>query len=487
MKKLLILIVCIFISCNAQEVSFNKYFEDHTMRVDYHHTGDNELEVISIDQIYKHGIWAGSRKHLIDKFDNGRYYVKVFDVKTSKLIYSKGFDSYFGEYKTSSFAIKGIVKTFHEVANIPYPKNKIKFSIQRRNKEKVLEDFFETEIDPTDVKIIREKVLDNEVKIFKSLESGDPHSKVDVVVLGDGYTFEQTDKFERDLERFTKVFFELEPYKSNKQKFNVYGVLKPSEESGVDEPRADIYRNTSLNSTFNSMGSERYLLTEDIKSVHDIASHVPYDAIYIMCNSHRYGGGGIYNFYCAFTPDNQWHEYLFLHEFGHSFTGLADEYYTSSVAYNDFYPRGIEPREPNITALLDKDNVKWKNLLDEGIEVPTKWKKAEYDSTSIKWQKLRAQLNHKTSELKRQRASLEKIKEAEDYYDKMDRENSDKTDQYLKESKYYGKVGVFEGAGYSSEGLYRSMLDCIMFSKGKKPFCKVCEKAILNVINHYTE
>ncbi|MBI9072389.1 MAG: peptidase M64 [Melioribacteraceae bacterium] len=487
MKKLFLLIGLLFVSCNAQEVSFNKYFEDHTMRIDYDHTGDNELEIISIDQIYKHGIWAGSRKHLLDKFNNGRYYVNVFDLESNTLIYSKGFDSYFGEYKLSGDAAKGIVKTFHEVAVIPYPKNKIKFVVQRRNDKKVMEDFFETEIDPADVKIIREKVLDNEVQVFKSLENGDPHKKVDVVILGDGYTLEQAEKFKSDLERFTKIFFEQEPYKSQKNNFNVYGVFKPSEESGVDEPRADIYRNTSLNSTFNSMGSERYLLTEDLKSIHDIASHVPYDAIYIMCNSHRYGGGGIYNFYCTFTPDNQWHEYLFLHEFGHSFTGLADEYYTSSVAYNEFYPRGIEPVEPNITALLNKENVKWKDLLEKGIEVPTKWNKAEYDSTSLKWQKLRTELNNKTSELKRERASKEKIKEAEDYYAKMDLENSEKTDKYLTKSKYFGKVGVFEGAGYSSEGLYRSMLDCIMFSKGKKPFCKVCEKAIVDVINHYTE
>jgi len=144
-------------------------------------------------------------------------------------------------------------------------------------------------------------------------------------------------------------------------------VYKPSEDSGVDEPGANIYRNTVMNCTFNSLGSDRYLLTEDNKAVRDLAAFVPYDALYIMVNHSRYGGGGIYNLYCTFTTGNQYKDFLFIHEFGHSFAGLADEYYTSSTAYNDFYPRGVEPVELNITALTDPQNVKWKNHLTPGI------------------------------------------------------------------------------------------------------------------------
>lgn len=471
----------------GQDIQFDKYFEDHTMRIDYHHTGHINMEVISIDKISKYGIWAGSRKNLIDKFNNGRYYVKVFDLKSDKLLYSKGFDSYFGEYKTSADGAEEIVKVFHEVALIPFPKNKIKFAIERRNKNKVLEPFYETEIDPADVMIIKDKIIDKSVKVVESLKSGDPHGKVDVVILGEGYTEDEYQKFENDIYEFTEIMFSQEPYKSKKNMFNIYGVLKPSEESGVDEPRGDLFKNTSLNCTFNSMGSERYLLTEDVETVYDIAAHVPFDAIYIMCNHSRYGGGGIYNFYCTFTADNQWKEYLFLHEFGHSFVGLADEYYSSAVAYNDFYPRGIEPTEPNITALLDPENVKWKDMITEGIEIPSKWNKEEYDKVDMKWQKKRSELNNKTAELKRTRASEEKIREAELFYDKKDREHSEWADAFLKKCEHWNEVGVFEGAGYSSEGLYRPMLDCIMFSKGQKPFCKVCEVAIIDVINHYGE
>ncbi|MEJ2614144.1 MAG: M64 family metallopeptidase [Ignavibacteriaceae bacterium] len=248
-----------------------------------------------------------------------------------------------------------------------------------------------------------------------------------------------------------------------------------------------MYKNTVLNSTFNSLGSERYLLTEDNKVMRNMAAHVPYDAIYIMVNHKRYGGGGIYNFFCTFISDNQWSSYIFLHEFGHSFAGLADEYYTSDVAYNDFYPKGIEPVEPNITALLNSPKVKWKNLITPGIQIPTPWEKAEYDSVDLKWQAKRRELNNKIAELKKKKAPQEQIKKAEEEYNQKDKMHANWVDSYLSESKYAGKVGAFEGAGYASKGLYRPMLDCIMFSKGAKPFCKVCEEAIIKVINFYSE
>jgi hypothetical protein len=211
-----------------------------------------------------------------------------------------------------------------------------------RNRENILQPLFSQEVDPSSVSIIKEN-LDKNVKVFKILESGTPHEKVDVAFVAEGYTSEEEKKVEADLKRFTEVFFSHEPYKTYKDRFNIYGVFKPSGESGCDEPRPGIFKNTALNATFNSLGSERYLLTEDNKSLRDIAAHVPYDSLFIMINHKRYGGGGIYNLYCTFTVDNQWYEYLFLHEFGHSFAGLADEYYTSSVAYNEFYPRGVEP------------------------------------------------------------------------------------------------------------------------------------------------
>ena len=467
--------------------NFNKYFEDATMRIDYFHIGDASSEIFTIDHIYKQGIWAGSRINLLDEFNNGAYYYKIYDEDSNTLIFSKGFDSYFKEYQTSQNAQEGIKRTYHESALIPFPKNKVRLSIQKRDDKNILNEIFTLVIDPQDISILKDIVSDKNVEITKSLYNGDPHSKVDVVIIAEGYTENEKEKYQNDLQKFTQILIKQEPYKSMKESFNVYGVFKASEESGTDEPRADIYKNTTLNSTFNSLGSERYLLTEDNKTLRDLAAHVPYDAIYIMVNHKRYGGGGIYNWSCTFTADNQFQEYLFIHEFGHSFAGLADEYYTSENAYTDFYKPTLEPVEPNVTALLDSNNIKWKEFLSDNIEIPTPWEKESFDEMDYAWQKLRREMNNKTAELKRNKASLELIEKAENDYAEFDKEHSLKVDKYLQSSKYYGKVGAFEGAGYLPKGLYRPMLDCIMFSKGDKPFCKVCEAAIIKVINHYSE
>jgi hypothetical protein len=483
--SLLILFASMLIK--AQTGNFDNYFIDKTMRIDYFHIGDAKSEIITLDKIYQYGTWGGSLINLIDKFNNGKYYFKIYDAASKTLIYSKGFDSYFGEYITSDDGIKGIERTYNESAIIPYPKQKIIFAVETREKDNSLKELYRTEIDPADMYIIKDPVKDKTVKVVESLKSGDPHVKVDVVILAEGYTAGEEKKFNNDLARFTKTFFNQEPYKSNKNKFNVYGVFKASEESGVDEPDHNSFKKTILNATFCSLGSERYLLTEDNKTMRDLAASVPYDAIYIMVNSKRYGGGGIYNLYCTFTADNQWHEYLFLHEFGHSFAGLADEYYTSDVSYNDFYPKGVEPVEPNITALLDKTNIKWKKYLTHGIEIPTPWDKALFDSTDFAWQNMRREQNNKIAELKRNKAPEAEVNKLQAEYDAKDREHQKWIDQYFLKNRFHNMVGAFEGAGYASKNLYRPMLDCIMFSKGKKPFCKVCEESIQSMIDYYSE
>jgi len=377
---------------------FYKNFIDETMRIDYYHIGNATEEFITMDQIYKYGIWAGSRKYLVDDLNLGRYCANIYDAESNQLIYSKGFDSYFGEYKTSSEGLEEIKKTFHESILIPYPKNKIILSMERRDEKQKLFEFFRREIDPNDVMIIRDEIKNRQVKVYAAESNGDPHSRVDIVIIGEGYSLDNKTKFEKDLRYFSDLLFSQEPYKSHADKFNIHGVYKPSEDSGIDEPRAGLFKNTVTSCTFNSMGSERYILTEDNKAVRDLASSVPYDAIYIMINHSRYGGGGIYNLFCTFTTDNQFKDYLFLHEFGHSFSGLADEYYTSDVQYNDFYPVGLEPLEPNVTALTNSSNIKWKEYLLPGIEIPTPWNKVAYDSMDYKWQAERRALNNKIAD-----------------------------------------------------------------------------------------
>ncbi len=486
MKTLFILLIALT-QLTAQSINFKDYFIDQTMRVDYFHTGDAKSELVTLDHIYKYGIWAGSLNNLIDDFNNGAYYYKIYDEASGELIYSKGFDSYFKEYQTSDDAINGIKKAFQESAIVPFPQKKIKFALEKRDSLNNLNEIYSTIIDPNDIYITDETVNSNGVNVYKQFYSGDPHKKVDVVIIGEGYTKDEKSKFEKDLKHFTDLFINQEPYKSLKDNFNIYGIFKASIDSGCDNPGAGIYKNTLLSTTYYSLGSERYILTEDNKALRDVAANVPYDAIYIMINESRYGGGGIYNFYCTFITDNQFSDYIFLHEFGHSFSGLADEYYTSDVAYNDFYPKGVEPVEPNITRLLDKNNLKWKNLITPGIEIPTPWEKADFDKFDLAWQKQRRELNQEIANAQRSMAPQSRVNELKDKYNTLDKEHSDAIDNMLHKSRYWGKVGAFEGAGYSSKGIYRPMIDCIMFSKGSKPFCKVCEESIKKVIKHYTD
>jgi hypothetical protein len=206
-----------------------------------------------------------------------------------------------------------------------------------------------------------------------------------------------------------------------------------------------------------------------------------------MVNHRRYGGGGIYNLYCVFTTDNQWQEYLILHEFGHAFAGLGDEYYTSAVAFNDFYPPGVEPRDPNLTALLDPARLKWRDLLTPGLPLPTPWEKEAFDALDGANQKIRNEVNGRLARLKREGAAREEIAKAEQEAEDLSRKHALQVDDYLAHSRCAGQVGVFEGAGYASRGLFRPMVDCLMFTKGTKPLCRVCEEAVTRVIRFYCE
>lgn len=487
MKSFVLLFTILMLNLSFAQVNFNDFFSDQTMRIDYHHTGDSEFELVTLDKIYKYPVWAGSLNNLIDEFNNGAYYYKIYDLESGKLIFSKGFDSYFKEYQTSSAALDGVKKTYEESALIPYPKYKIKFSVEKRDKQNNLNEIFSLEIDPDDLYILNEERNKEDYEIYKPHVSGDHHSKLDVVIIAEGYTEDEEDKFEDDLKKFTEAFFIPEPFKSNSDKVNVFGVFIPSAESGIDIPGAGVYVNSALDATFYSLGSERYILTENNTAMIDAASSIPFDAIYIMVNHERYGGGGIYNAFSTFTSGNQFSEYVFLHEFGHSFAGLADEYYTSEITYNEFYPKGVEPVEPNITRLLDKENVKWEEHLTQGIEIPTPWEKAEYDSFDTEWQKIRRELNNEIAELKLNNAPEEKVNSLQKKYNELDRIHSEEVDEFLTNSKYFGKVGAFEGAGYSSKGMYRSMLDCLMFTKGIKPYCKACEQRVKEVLNYYSD
>ncbi len=487
-------VLCLFCFgiATAQPV-FSHHFNDETLRIDYYHTGNSEEEIISLDQVWRQGIWSGSRIHLLDNLNLGRYYQKVYDAETGDLLYSKGFDSYYGEWKTTGPAAEGIRRTYHESALIPLPKRTIEFALEVRQSDMTMKEIYRVTIDPS-WHMIRKDSLDEDVIVMKAAYHGDPHGRVDIAILGDGYTLDQEDKFRKDVQRFSDLMLSYEPYKSMADKFNIWGVLKPSQDSGCDEPSRGVHQNTALGSTFDSLGSERYLLTEDNRVIRDVAANTPYDVLYIMVNHERYGGGGIYNLFCTFTSDNQWSEFVFLHEFGHSFAGLADEYYSSSTSYNDFYPAGQEPNERNITALLDPKNLKWKKLVntESGLRtseapLPTPWKKSEYDAMDAEYNRGRAEQNIRIAELMNNEAPEAETAAAIAEGEAWSKSHQSKVDQWFTESDYFAQVGAFEGAGYVSEGMFRSQLDCIMFTKGLKKFCAACTAGIEEITARYTE
>jgi len=474
MRKFLLIAAAILLLAQlvwAQDpIPFDRFFVDKTMRVDYYHTGTKTEEIYSLDQVYEEPFWAGSKVNLIDTLNVGKYLLKVFDLKTNQLIYSRGYSSIFGEWQTTDEAAQGIYRTFHETVRFPFPRRPVQVVIAARDRENRFQDKWSTTIDPYSRFVNRER-RDRGFKLDEIFINGPPEKKVDLLILGDGYTAAEMEKFRKDVRRLVKALFETSPFKERKKDFNVRALEVISLESGIDEPRKNIWRQTALGASFNSLDTPRYILTLDNRTLRDIASAAPYDFLYILINTRRYGGGGIFQLYStsmtgAPKPELEWQvEYVLVHEFGHSFAGLADEYYTSAVAYSEFYPLGVEPWEPNITALLNPETLKWKEFIEAGTPLPTPWDKATYDSLETARRKL--------------------DRNAPDYYEKRNAIFAQEK-ELLKKQKYWGKVGAFEGAGYSSKGLYRPFLDCRMFSLSLVGFDPVCRAAIERMIDFYS-
>jgi hypothetical protein len=462
----------------AMAQSFDRFFTSSTMRVDYHHTGTKGQEQIALDKVYEEGPWPGGRTALVDELNLGDYLVTVTDLATNVMIYSRGYSTVFNEWQTTDEALNGIWRTFHETVRFPYPKAEVKVAIHRRDRfvaagEKMtFRDIFTTVIDPNASTQVNREKRPAQFATFDIMNNGAPEKKVDLLILGDGYAKGDTEKFRKDAKHFAEVLFNTTPFNKHKNDFNVRAMEVISEESGIDIPDKNIWKKTPLGTMYNTFGSARYVLTEENKALRDIAGTVPYDYITILINDDRYGGGGIFNLYTTtYTkvdkPGQEWQmDYVYVHEFGHSFGGLADEYYGSQISYIDFYPKGIEPWEPNVTAKTDKAQLKWKELVAESTPIPTPWDKAEYDS------------------LEMVRGKLDRL--AADYYQKREPIINRET-EILRNGTYKNVVGTFEGAGYVSKGMYRPKLDCRMFTLSLVEFDPVCSAAIERVIKTYTE
>jgi hypothetical protein len=474
MKKTIIpLILILSLNLQAQftsNVDFKKYFENNTMRLDYFHTGTATEEHFAVDRILNDGPWSGSKSILIDDLNQGLYFFEVLDKESGAILFSRGFSSIFGEWQSIPEA-KEKWGTFHESIRFPWPLNPVKVLMKKRDEKNNFIAIWETEIDPK-ARYVNPAKNGTGLSSFDYMVNGQANEKVDIVVLGDGYTKEEMQKFHDDVFRLCDALFAVEPYRSRKTDFNVRAVETPSMTTGVNRPHPGIFKRTPLSVSYSSFDSERYALTYDNRTVRDMASTVPYDFMFILINEETYGGGGLYRLYSTVAADNKFSEYIFVHEFGHHLAGLADEYYTSDVSYQPTEIT-VEPYEANITALLDKENLKWKQFVKPGTPIPTPWNKEKYDSLSY--------------EIQKERRKLRAAKVPESEVEALFEREKQQTSAILDNMKYTGKVGAFEGGGYLQYGYYRPYADCIMFTRNKQEFCPVCQDAINRVIDQYTK
>lgn len=455
----------------AQNINYNDYFTNNTIRFDYYHSGVADAEHISLDELRLEGEWPGSKKNLVDDMERGLYRFEVLDTESGEVIYAYPFASIFGEWQTTGEAYAGTWRTFQESQRFPEPKKPFTLLLKKRNPNGSYIQIYQSKHDPNS-RFINRSQVNKKNKVWKIFNNGPSENKVDILVLGDGYRKEDAKQFKQNATHLIDVLFNTEPFKSRKSDFNVWAIDVYSAETGLSNPRQNIWKRSALGLSFNAFDSDRYVLTYDNKNMREIAAQAPYDAIFIIFNDPKYGGGGIYNLWSTVSALSSQADYVFVHEFGHSFASLADEYYTSNVAYQVSLPQ-YEPNDPNITALFDPENLKWKHLVEQGTPIPTYWDQAAYDSIAVVYQQKRRQMINNGASADETEVLFEQLKQS--------------TIPLLKSQEYYGKVGAFEGGGYLAKGLYRPEVDCIMFSRNRSDFCKVCSEAIEKMIDWYVK
>jgi hypothetical protein len=423
MRYLNFFLIAFFLVAESQG-QFHRNFEGKTLRLDYFHCGNFQTERYYFDELIQEPYWGGSESKLLDDNGYGTHFLEMRNADTGELIYSRGFCTLFDEWQTTAEA-KTTECCYPESVIMPFPKDKVIVSISSRDKKGIWEKKFEYKVDPKSYFIKKER---EKLPVFDIVNSGNPNKKVDIVLLPEGYTEKQKDLFVADCRKFAEEFFKYSPYSENKDNFNIRGVWAPSVNEGPDIPGANIWNKTRMNGSYYTFDSERYLMIKDFQGVRDVAGNAPYDYIYVLANTDKYGGGAIFNFYGISAAHHSSETgKIYIHEFGHLFAGLGDEY-VGGVEYLDFYPAGVEPWEPNLTTLVDFDK-KWKNMLTTGTAIPTPVKN----------------------------------------------ENQQ-------------KLGVYEGGGYVSKGVYRPWINCLMNNLHTiDVFCPVCSKAIQDKIDFDTK
>lgn len=429
MRKKIIsaLTVLLLISGGMKAQNFDEYFSEKTLRVDYLFNGNAQQQTISLDELVSLPGWAG-RRHSLNQFPlagNGNIVMK--DKESGKVIYRTSFSSLFQEWLGEDEA-KHVTRGFENSFLLPYPKHPAIVTIQLMDAYHKPCASLTHEINPKDI-LIHQRGTTRITPHRYLLQSGPSDKCIDIAIMAEGYTADEMNLFYKDAQEACDAIFVHEPFKHMKNKFNIVAVESVSQDSGVSIPRNNEWKSTAVNSHFDTFYSDRYLTTRSVKAMHNWLAGIPYEHIIILANTDTYGGGGIFNAYLLTTAHHAMFKPVVVHEFGHSFGGLADEY-AYDTAPSPLYPYTVEPWEPNITTLVDFKS-KWEDLIPENTPIPTP---IETDSTTI-----------------------------------------------------YTKVGVYEGGGYTLKGIYRPTTECRMKINEAPCFCPVCERALEKLILFYTE
>lgn len=424
-RKMITLALCCTLATAARAQQFNDFFEDNTLRIDYIFAGDHDKQEIYLDELNKTPHWAGRRHNLNQLPLEGNGQIIVRDKETNQIIYMHSFSTLFQEWLVEEEATK-VRKSFENPFQIPFPKNKVNVEVKLMDTHRKTICSLTHEVDPKDPLIVN-RGFEYQSPYKTLVKSGDLENSIDVVIVAEGYTKEEMDTFYTDANTAVESIFSHKPFDKYKDKFNVIAVGCESKDSGVSVPQKGVWKETAIASHFDTFYSDRYLTTLHLKNLNNTLAGIPYEHIIILANTEEYGGGGIYNSYTLTTAHHPMFKPVVVHEFGHSFGGLADEYFYDDE-FEPQYPSDTEPWEKNITTLVDFDS-KWKHLIKEGTPVPTPTSKDK--------------------------------------------------------SEIFTKVGVYEGAGYSSKGVYRGTQECRMKINEAPAFCPVCQDALENLIKFY--
>ena len=434
-----------------------------TWRLDVFHTGGRGTEVFAVDEVVVEPLpWPGHPAGALDPTGFGSYRYEVRE-PDGRVVFSRGFGPIFAEWITTAEAAT-TYRTFHESFRFPAPAGPVDVVVFRRDATQAFVEAWRTRVNPASPFVNR--AAPPPQALIEVERHGDSERKVDLLLLGDGYTAAQCGaKFRADAARMANALFAREPFRERRSDFNVWGLCAPAAEAGVARPSGDIHRRTPVGSTYDIFGSERYVLTYQNRAFRDVAAWAPYEFVTILVNSATYGGGGLYNVYSTVAVDSAWADYLFVHEFAHHFAALADEYYTSPVAYTT--PATIvEPWEPNVTALLPGTRLKWADLVAPGTRLPTPWPKDAFEGYQRPAQA--------------QRAKLRADRRPEAEMDALFREELAFTTRTFEPQA--GTVGAFQGAYYDAGAYYRPEVDCVMFTRNLARFCAVCRRVLSQVI-----